>query len=174
MTLPRRTAALWNGSEGIIGIFHREGLGMRMQNAFQKTFMEGNENVVLIGTDCPDITLELVDEGFRRLEQTDSVIGPSIDGGYYLIGFTTKGFLPAAFEKIPLGSGNVFHETLSNMKRAGRHCHILPQWHDIDTALDLARLVRMHSNGPFRNSRTMRFLLSRPELMKKLKGENNG
>lgn len=172
-----RSIMEWLGPD--YGYFPQEGedLGMRLQNAFRKTFAEGFENAVLIATDCPDIKMDTIDEGFRHLDrhlkQTDSVIGPSPDGGYYLIGFKAQSFTPAAFENIPWGTADVYNKTLSALKQAGLHPHILPQWRDIDTAADLADLIRMHCNGPFRKSKTMRFLLSRPELMRKLKGVAN-
>lgn len=160
----------WLGPD--YGYFPQQGedLGMRTQDAFRKTFAEGFENAVLIATDCPDIKLDTIDEGFAHLEGTDSVIGPSPDGGYYLIGFKAQSFIPAAFEDIPWGKSDVFNKIVSNLEQAGLHPCILPQWRDIDTAEDLADLIRMHSNSPFRNSKTMRFLLSHPELMRKLKG----
>jgi rSAM/selenodomain-associated transferase 1 len=168
-----RSVEEWLGPD--YGYFPQEGedFGMRLQDAFRKTFAEGFENAVLIATDCPDIKMETIDEGFRRLKWTDSVIGPSPDGGYYLIGFKAQSFVPAAFENIPWGTADVCNKTLSTLKQAGLHPHILPQWRDIDTAADLADLIRMHCNSPFRESKTMRFLLSRPELRRKLKGVVN-
>jgi len=121
--------------------------------------------------------LDVIDEGFshldRHLEQTGSVIGPSPDGGYYLIGFKAQNFIPAAFENITMGTADVFNKTRSILEQAGLHPHILPQLRDIDTAADLADLVRTHSHSPFRKSKTMRFLLSRPDLMRKLKGASD-
>lgn len=144
-----------------VHFFPQEGedLGERMKNAFRMSFREGFENAILMGTDCPDLPRERIDEGFRSLAAHDCVIGPACDGGYYLIGFTRRGFLPSAFSGIPWGTGDVLKSTASVLSRAGRSLRLLTPWRDIDTLADLENLAVNGDNG-FRKSRTMQYLLS--------------
>lgn len=73
-------------------------LGERMKNAFLQEFAAGFQMVVLIGSDCPDLPVDIIAESFRVLEnKTGSVIGPAADGGYYLIGFRKDTFCPEIF-----------------------------------------------------------------------------
>ena len=77
-------------------------LGQRMKNAFIHSFDEGFEKVVLIGSDIPDLPGSFLHEALEALESSEAVIGPSNDGGYYLIGFSQEAFLPVAFDGIAL------------------------------------------------------------------------
>ena len=61
-------------------------LGQRMQNAFYDAFEAGYDKMILIGSDVPDISSEIIEAGFKQLDKNDIVIGPSEDGGFYLIG----------------------------------------------------------------------------------------
>ncbi len=61
-------------------------LGERMHNAFTEGFARGYKSIVIIGSDCPAVTSELINEALHKLDRHDVVIGPATDGGYYLIG----------------------------------------------------------------------------------------
>ena len=63
-------------------------LGQRMERAFQENFQKNYRHIVLVGTDCPQMTAFHVKEAFYSLKTHDMVIGPSEDGGYYLIGLS--------------------------------------------------------------------------------------
>ncbi len=69
-------------------------LGQRMKNAIEETFREGFDKVVLIGSDCPDLPYEFYDRAMKLIDKSGAVIGPSSDGGYYLIGFSKSDFPP--------------------------------------------------------------------------------
>lgn len=112
-------------------------LGKRMSNAFKEGFRDGSESVVIIGSDCPDITPQIIENGFQMLDRCDVVIGPSDDGGYYLIG--TKAFIPELFEDIPWSSSSVYSETIKILKEKKFRYGLLPALNDIDTEEDLKR-----------------------------------
>ncbi len=85
-----------------------EDLGERMKLAFLRCFSEGARSVVLIGSDIPDLPARIVDEAFRALDKCGAVIGPSVDGGYYLIGFREDTFCGDVFAGTFLGRGDGF------------------------------------------------------------------
>ena len=112
-------------------------LGERMKNAFIEALAMNFKRVVLIGSDIPNLPLEFIEEAFISLEKKDVVIGPSVDGGYYLIGFRDKKFYPRAFKGIPWSTERVFEETMKVFEHAGLTVHTLKTLRDIDTIQDL-------------------------------------
>lgn len=117
-----------------------ENLGERMKNGFIDAFNLRFKRVALIGSDIPDLPVEVIEEAFRSLHKNDVVIGPAFDGGYYLIGFKDQAFSPEVFEGIDWGTKDVFAETIEKLKRFRRAVHTLPYYRDIDTAEDLKHL----------------------------------
>lgn len=104
-------------------------LGDRMKAAFAKAF-EKHERVLIIGSDCASLTTEIVEAGFAALEQHDFVLGPALDGGYYLLGMNK--YTPALFEEIPWSTEVVAKITLERMKAMGKSCFQLEELSDID------------------------------------------
>lgn len=135
-------------------------LGERMKHAFEKCFSDGFEAVILVGGDIPDMTGEIVKEGFAALKSSDAVIGPSHDGGYYLIGFRSGSFVPEVFTGISWGTDAVMKSTREILESKGLRLSFLPPWRDIDTNEDLTALIERHRNAPFAKSRTIRFVSS--------------
>ena len=76
-------------------------LAERLKNAFLSAFSDSFGRVILVGTDIPELSQSLIAEAFQELESHMAVIGPSYDGGYYLIGFHRDGFEPQVFDDIP-------------------------------------------------------------------------
>jgi rSAM/selenodomain-associated transferase 1 len=124
-----------------------ENLGQRMKNGFVEAFSMNFKRVVLIGSDIPDLPLEFIEEAFNSLGEKDAVIGPSLDGGYYLIGFRDKTFSPKVFEGIPWSTERVFEDTMKILKQEGLLVHTLPRWRDIDTIEDLKNLPGRSTNS---------------------------
>lgn len=127
------------------GRFHlvpQEGsdLGARMENAFRLLFRKGYERVAAIGADSPDLPPEYLRETFRRLERSPVVLGASPDGGYYLIGMSR--LVPELFREMPWGTEDVLRLTEERAARLGLEVARLPEWQDVDTPADLARLCR--------------------------------
>lgn len=153
----------WLGDDYRYQLQEGKDLGERMKNAFLTSFAAGYGKTLIIGSDTPDLTGEVVAEGFERLERGGTVIGPAHDGGYYLIGFRSDAFLPAVFKDIPWSTDEVFTATLQIFRHAGSDVSVLPPWRDIDTSVDLQDFQQRHGNDHFTDSRTMRCLRSRKE-----------
>ena len=96
-------------------------LGERMKNAFRDGFEKGYENIVLIGSDLPNISKEIIDTGFDRLQENEIVFGPAEDGGYYLIGMTKMN--ASIFENKPWSTSELLEITLHELNQELKiHC----------------------------------------------------
>jgi len=138
---PGRVAAVgaWLG-EGFTAEPQASGdLGARLTAAFAAAFAAGARRVVAIGTDCLDLTPELVGAAFDALHRVDAVVGPALDGGYYLIALRRA--IPAAFAAIPWSSPDALTVTLDGLQGAGASVHLLPRLRDLDTPEDLDALL---------------------------------
>ena len=98
--------------------------------------------LLLIGTDSPTLPPAYLERAIRALngDQADVVLGPTEDGGYYLVGF--RGPIPRLFEGVAWSTSRVYEQTVRNAHRLGLHVHSLPSWYDVDTPDDLLRLCR--------------------------------
>ena len=110
-------------------------LGEKLRRAFHETFQSGARRVVIIGTDCPDLTAEILEEAFDALSPHDLVIGPADDGGYYLIGLSRM--IPELFAGIEWGGEKVFAQTISKAREVGARFESLVQLSDVDRPEDL-------------------------------------
>jgi glycosyltransferase A (GT-A) superfamily protein (DUF2064 family) len=108
-----------------------------MYAAFRRAFLHCRR-AVLIGTDTPDLPRSLLEKAFSSLKTHDAVIGPALDGGYYLIGLSSDSLLPDLFQGLPWGSALVFELTRHVLEEHGLEFHVLPRWRDIDEYEDLA------------------------------------
>ena len=109
-------------------------LGERMEQAFRVAFGAGAKKVVIIGSDCPELTGEMLQAAFDKLDGADFVLGPVPDGGYYLLGM--KELEPAVFQGIEWSTATVRARTLEKIAAAGKSCALLPLLSDVDTAED--------------------------------------
>jgi len=114
-------------------------LGSRMNDAFKDLFACGYESCVMIGGDLPTLPLSRLRTAFSALERSPVVLGPSLDGGYYLIGLRVS--QPALFEGITWSTPQVLGQTIDRINRLGLEVHCLEPWYDVDTAEDLDFLV---------------------------------
>ncbi|GAC1442036.1 MAG: TIGR04282 family arsenosugar biosynthesis glycosyltransferase [Sediminibacterium sp.] len=110
------------------------GLGDRMRHAFETLFKKGYDRVCIIGSDCMNLTVSIVEDAFSMLAHHDAVIGPSSDGGYYLLGM--KRLIPALFAGKEWSTDKVFTSTVNDIERLGLTSYLLPVIPDIDTAED--------------------------------------
>jgi len=133
-------------------------LGERMKNSFEEVFTKDVQKALLIGSDSPDLPQEYITQAFTILENKDVVLGPSLDGGYYLIGFKSTTFTPRVFEDIQWSSPMVFQETMTKIQHSKLSVGSLPTWSDIDTISDLRNLVNRTTNTSFKSSKTMTYL----------------
>lgn len=115
-------------------------LGKRMHLAFLEAFGRGYKRVVLAGSDIPALDSSLIEQGFSTLRETDSVLCPVKDGGYCLIGFTSKTYFPDVFKDISWSSSLVFQQSLEKIKQSQKTFQLLPQLEDVDTLEDLKEI----------------------------------
>jgi rSAM/selenodomain-associated transferase 1 len=106
-------------------------LGERLARAFREAFESGCRRVVVIGSDCPWMDAEDVRRAWDALEADDVVLGPAMDGGYWLIGL--KAPATGLFQGIEWSSGSVFSQTLEQARWGGLTVHRLRELEDVDT-----------------------------------------
>ena len=106
-------------------------LGKRMKNAFQALFSRGYEKLVLIGSDIPSITIDIISQALQGLETKDCVLGPSKDGGYYLIALSK--IHQEIFRDFPWSTSVVLKKTMEILKKKGITYNLLVELEDIDT-----------------------------------------
>ena len=123
-------------------------LGLRMKSFIGRRLAAGCRRVVLLGSDSPHVPLEYVQQAFDQLQRHDLVLGPSEDGGYWLVGAT--GAVPDIFEAIPWSTPQVWSATLAAIGVAGLSQAVLPTWYDIDEHDDLNRLMSDLRENPGR------------------------
>lgn len=128
-----RANDLW--SEDHFQKFQQEGedLGIRMKNAFQQAFDMGYEKVVIVGSDLYDLRAEHIEKAFDALDDNDVVIGPALDGGYYLLGMKT--IKPEVFQNKEWGTSTVRAATLADLK--DEKVALLEPLNDIDVFDDI-------------------------------------
>ncbi len=128
-------------------------LGQRLRSFFEKQFQRqcvGTEgsfpNVVVMGADCPGINPRIIREAFIRLQKTSVVLGPSRDGGYYLLGMNQPHW--ELFQGIAWSTDQVWGQTIDCLDRLAVTYEVLPQLGDVDTATDLKQLISEWSPDP--------------------------
>jgi uncharacterized protein len=110
-------------------------LGDKMSEAFRAAFEEGYTSVVIIGSDCHQLTQEIIERAYTSLETNDIVIGPALDGGYYLLGM--KKLYPELFLNKRWSTEHVFPDTLHDIEKLHLKHAVLPELSDIDYIEDL-------------------------------------
>jgi rSAM/selenodomain-associated transferase 1 len=117
-----------------------ENLGERLDNASQRILKHGHQKVVLINSDGPTLPVAYLNAAFEQLsDDRDIVIGPSEDGGYYLIGMQQP--ITQILRSVEMSTPNVTQDTLMLAERASLVVHMLPEWYDVDDANTLQRLI---------------------------------
>ena len=127
-----------------IGVFEYEpqpdgDLGQRMEGLMQWAFARGAERVVIVGSDSPSLPANYIDEGLVLLCEKEVVLGPSMDGGYYLVG-RRKG-ASRIFQDVAWSTGLVLEQTLARL--GTQTLGLLPPWYDVDTPED-AEFLKVH------------------------------
>ena len=162
----KKTIMAWLGRQYSYLPQRGRDLGQRMKNGFTDAFERGFKRAVIVGSDIPDLPRDVIEGAFELLTTRDAVLGPSFDGGYYLIGFKHETFQPQAFEGIQWGSETVFKATTSYLRAKGLSLHTLRPWNDIDTVTDLKDLYQRNRRTAFSASQTISYLWgSRLRLM---------
>ncbi|MFT5581787.1 MAG: rSAM/selenodomain-associated transferase 1 [Psychromonas sp.] len=129
-------SAEWNGYNKKVQ--KGDDLGLRMYNAIEEVRALGYERIIVIGTDCFELSSEIVTQAFLSLRESDCVIGPAIDGGYYLIG--THNPDKEVFIGKEWSTENVFVEATKNIASVNKTLSILEALPDVDYEEDLKSL----------------------------------
>lgn len=119
--------------------------GIRLHNAFRWTQTQGFKYTILIGTDSPQISRECIETARKALDDVDMVLGPSDDGGYYLLGMHVA---HDVFSGIPMSTDVVTQMTLEAAQRQGLSVRLLDSLFDVDELPDLVRLAQMLRQDP--------------------------
>lgn len=114
-------------------------LGARMHAFFAGELEDGAERVVLLGSDSPTLDPTIVVSAFLCLESRDVVLGPSTDGGYYLVG--CRRAVPPIFENVNWSTSEVLAQTIERLRETDLTLSVLPPWYDVDTADDWRMLT---------------------------------
>ncbi len=121
-------------------------LGQRLIAAARWACDQEYTKFLFVGSDSPTLPTQYVERALDLLESRDIVIGPSVDGGYYLIGFSKHGAslsVPTIFEGIVWSTEVVFRQTLEKIQEINAQLGLLPPWYDVDTPAGL-QLLRDH------------------------------
>ena len=123
------------------------GLGERLDNALTGCLNRGYERVVIMNSDGPTLPAAYLERAFEALcDGADVILGPSADGGYYLIGVRQP--VPRLLRGVRMSTPTVLADTLALAAVDGLRAELLPAWYDVDEAADLARLARELADAP--------------------------
>jgi len=114
-------------------------LGNRLQTFFARRFAAGSERVVVVGSDSPQLPLESIQQAFDQLRTNQVVLGPTEDGGYWLVG--ASGRVPDIFSGIPWSTPRVWEATIEALQASQTTHSTLRVCYDIDHGHDLQRLL---------------------------------
>ena len=134
----------WVGKEFIVRAQIDGDLGERMSGSFKEVFHQGFSKALIIGTDVPDITSDLINSAALKLDENDFVIGPSSDGGYYLLGMNR--LITEIFQNINWSTSLVLQNTLDKINSLGLKLDLLDELIDVDTKIDLHNWMKIGSD----------------------------
>jgi rSAM/selenodomain-associated transferase 1 len=123
----------WNSDDFYKKIQNGDDLGARMTHAFEEA-LNTSSKVVIIGSDCPLLEPTHLALAFEKLEEYPFVIGPALDGGYYLLGM--RNFFPTLFQDMTWSNATVLANTLERIERLEQPYFLLPELPDVDTEAD--------------------------------------
>lgn len=160
---PSNQSGFFTGQQGSdTHLFVQEGetLGDKMRQAFKDRFEEGYKKIVIIGSDSPSLPVSYIERALGS--DKDLVLGPSTDGGYYLIGMREK--VVEVFDGVAWGTEEVLRETYERLAKEGAELELLPVWYDIDSPDDLkffkTHLQLIEQSGLGNSGETGKFLES--------------
>ncbi len=120
---------------------HGSDLGDKMASAFAAGFKDGFKRICIVGTDCFELTAEIITQAFHELEQTEVVIGPAKDGGYYLLGMTR--LIAPLFKNKKWSTDTVYSDTVKDLNEIGQNFFQLQPLTDVDEEKDLPAKVKI-------------------------------
>ena len=123
--------------------------GERYVNAIKKIFSLGYDGIITIGNDSPSLKISHLKTALNGLKTGKAVLGPSLDGGFYLLAISQKAFLEDQFLKVSWNSAAVFRQMLDELMSRGQEVHILNTLVDLDAPSDIALVFQHLTNIPF-------------------------
>ncbi len=114
--------------------------GSRFSNALKLGFNKGYDALITIGNDCPFLQVKHIIEAKKVLENGNTVLGPTYDGGFYLLGLSKENFNPTTFNIFSWGTDRIFEEIKNDFLKNQHHCYTLQKLRDIDFFSDLEKL----------------------------------
>ena len=117
-----------------------DGLGERLTSATHWASENGYEKIIITGSDSPTLPLAYISQAVEALDTCDVVVGPSVDGGYYLIGLSNQNLtdvVPTIYEGIAWSTKHVLQQTVERIHKINAKLKLLPVWYDVDTPEDL-------------------------------------
>ncbi len=129
----------WSENTFIKRVQFGEDLGARMANAFNEV-LQTHSKAIIIGSDCPYITGQIIDHSFHLLSNNDVILGPAKDGGYYLLGM--KSTSPSLFVSMPWSESNLYEKTIEKLNQLNYTYTSLSKMEDIDTEEEWNRYVQ--------------------------------
>lgn len=150
----------WLAPDMKLACQHGDSLGERLDHLLTETLSNGSQRAVVMDSDSPSLPANYISQAFEQLASADVVIGPTRDGGYYLIGM--KQPQPHLLRQVEMSTPNVLADTLALGRATGLNVSLLPAWYDIDTVTDLHQLEdELGKNG---NASATRQWLARMRL----------
>ncbi len=140
----------WLGSDYTFIAQNGPDIGFKMRDCFERVFSLGFSEAILIGSDLPHLPVSFIETAAREVKEADLVLGPAMDGGYYLVAMKKDGFFPRLFDGIPWSTPDVLAKTLEKIDASRKNVFLLPVLRDIDTLEDLTAVSR--ETGLFSNS----------------------
>jgi len=117
---------------------HGAALGERLDHLLTDALAGGSQRAVVMDSDSPTLPVDYISQAFEQLADADVVLGPTRDGGYYLIGL--KQPQPHLLRQVQMSTPNVLSDTLALAESTGLVVSLLPTWYDVDTIADLHQL----------------------------------
>ena len=126
---------IWSSADYQKKVQQGEELGSKMSNAFSEGFKDGKAPMCIIGSDCFELSEDILQDAFEKLKHFDFVIGPAKDGGYYLLGMNEHS--PSLFNDKVYSTSDVLQDAINEITALDKSYFLLPKLSDIDTANDL-------------------------------------
>jgi rSAM/selenodomain-associated transferase 1 len=114
-------------------------LGERLDNLLTEILEGGSPKAVVMDSDSPTLPLDYISRAFELLADADVVLGPTRDGGYYLVGL--KEPQPNFLQQVRMSTSHVLNDTVALAEASGLFVSLLPAWYDVDTVADLHQLA---------------------------------
>ena len=148
--------AVWLGSSYFYVLQKGGNLGKRLQHCFKSSFDKGFEKTIVLASDIPEISENIINNAFKCLEYKDAVIGPSYDGGYYLLGFNKKSYTTQIFDDISWSTSLVYEETIRKIEDYKLQYSVLDKINDMDTIDDIRKFSSRNRKDFSRGLKTER------------------